>query len=118
MRAAPARGRGGRAPPAGAHRGALPSVRDRRAPAGRRTMRCIPAALLAALLASPAAAQRRDEQTYYPGSFNWAFLHRYPQAARLFNAFDYGHAVLYEELYLEPGAPVDRLQARGAGFHK
>jgi len=42
---------------------------------------------------------RRDEQFYYPGSFNWAFLDRYPEAARLFNAFDYGHAVLYEVLY-------------------
>src|ERR1041385_7990006 len=66
----------------------------------------------AGLAGRPAPARRRDEQTYSPGSFNWAFLHRYPQAARLFNAFDYGHAVLYEELYLEPGAPVDRLERR------
>jgi hypothetical protein len=42
---------------------------------------------------------RRDEQFYYPGSFNWEFLSTYPEAARLFNAFDYGHAVLYEILY-------------------
>ena len=38
--------------------------------------------------AVPAAAQdRRDEQFYYPGSFNWSFLRVYPEAARLFNAF-------------------------------
>ena len=45
----------------------------------------------------PAEAQlaQRNEQFYYPGSFNWQFLKRYPEAARLFNAFDYGHAVLY-----------------------
>ncbi len=35
----------------------------------------------------------------YPrGSFNWTFLERHNEAARLFNAFDYGHAVLYERL--------------------
>jgi len=53
--------------------------------------------------AVPAGAQdRRDEQFYYPGSFNWQFLRNYPEAARLFNAFDYGHAVLYERLYTLP----------------
>ena len=58
--------------------------------------------LVAALLlaAAPLAAQdRRGEQFYYPGDFNWTFLRRYPEAARLFNAFDYGHAVLSEVLY-------------------
>lgn len=44
------------------------------------------------------AQESRDEQFYYPGSFNWTFLRVYPDAARLFNAFDYGHAVLYESL--------------------
>ncbi|HET7039612.1 MAG TPA: hypothetical protein VFH97_06975, partial [Gemmatimonadales bacterium] len=39
------------------------------------------------------------EQFYHPGPFNWSFLRHYPAAARLFNAFDYGHAVLYERLY-------------------
>ena len=51
----------------------------------------------------PVAAQdRRDEQFYYPGAFNWRFLDLYPEAARLFNAFDYGHAVLYEKLLTVP----------------
>lgn len=55
------------------------------------------------LLGSAAAAQdRRNEQFYYPGSFNWMFLRNYPEAGRLFNAFDYGHAVLYERLYTRP----------------
>ena len=49
-----------------------------------------------------AAQDRRDEQFYYPGAFNWQFLRTYPEAARLFNAFDYGHAVLYERLYTLP----------------
>jgi hypothetical protein len=51
-----------------------------------------------ALHASAAAQDQRDEQFYYPGSFNWKFLKNYPEGARLFNAFDYGHAVLYEKL--------------------
>src|SRR5512143_2553365 len=61
--------------------------------------------LLAGLMtfAAPVIAQeQRNEQFYYPGSFNWQFLKRYPEAARLFNAFDYGHAVLYEKLDTRP----------------
>jgi hypothetical protein len=62
------------------------------------------AAVALAALVSPAGAQDpRDEQFYYPGAFNWEFLARYPEAARLFNAFDYGHAVLYETLLTQPG---------------
>lgn len=58
------------------------------------------AALLLGIGANTATAQaQRDEQFYYPGGFNWQFLANYPAAARLFNAFDYGHAVLYERLY-------------------
>src|SRR5690349_10121294 len=52
---------------------------------------------------SGVAQDRRDEQFYYPGGFNWRFLDGYPDAARLFNAFDYGHAVLYELLYSRRG---------------
>jgi phosphinothricin acetyltransferase len=59
-------------------------------------------ALLAGFTVASAAQDRRDEQFYYPGSFNWQFLERYPEAGRLFNAFDYGHAVLYEKLYTRP----------------
>lgn len=44
----------------------------------------------------------RADQFYYPGSFNWRFLSGYPEAARLFNAFDYGHATLYENLLTTP----------------
>ena len=57
---------------------------------------------LGAGVAPVAAQDHRDEQFYYPGSFNWQFLRNYPEAARLFNAFDYGHAVLSERLYTLP----------------
>jgi hypothetical protein len=53
---------------------------------------------------------RRDEQFYFPGRFNWEFLKNYPEAARLFNAFDYGHAVLYERLYTKRGKPERELE--------
>lgn len=65
----------------------------------------IRALALALLLFTPTslyAQDGRDETMYYPGSFNWEFLKRYPQAARLFNAFDYGHAILYERLLTLP----------------
>jgi len=68
----------------------------------------------AALLTSVAAAAvigcgsvaRVPEQTYLGASSNWAFRARYPGADRLFNAFDYGHAVLYERL-LRAGGNAD-----------
>jgi hypothetical protein len=57
------------------------------------------ALLLVTVVGTAGAQSQRDEQFYYPGGFNWQFLATYPEAARLFNAFDYGHAVLYERLY-------------------
>ncbi len=67
-----------------------------------------------ALLGSPrtAAAQWSTtyEQFYLPGSFNWTFRRTYPGADRLFNAFDYGHAILYERLYSDPGADPAHLE--------
>ena len=69
------------------------------------------AALLTSTTASVALGQtQRDEQFYYPGRFNWEFLGSYPEAARLFNAFDYGHAVLYERLYTEKGRAGEALE--------
>jgi hypothetical protein len=60
--------------------------------------------------ASLAAQDQRDEWFYMPGSFNWQFLGTYPAAARLFNAFDYGHAVLYERLYREREGASEALE--------
>ncbi|MDQ3673429.1 MAG: hypothetical protein M3365_03510, partial [Gemmatimonadota bacterium] len=58
-------------------------------------------ALLMMVAAGSAQAQwsRTYEQYYLPGSFNWQFRHNYPAGDRLFNAFDYGHAILYEKLW-------------------
>jgi hypothetical protein len=68
------------------------------------------AVLLGSSLSTVTAQTQRDEQFYYPGDFNWQFLARYPEAARLFNAFDYGHAVLYERLYTKRGKALRELE--------
>jgi hypothetical protein len=56
------------------------------------------------------------EQFYLPGSFNWQFRNNYPAADRLFNAFDYGHAILYERLWTKPGAPTSLLEEKEYAF--
>jgi hypothetical protein len=60
----------------------------------------------------PAAAQWSTayEQTYLPASHNWAFRRNYNAAERLFYAFDYGHAILYETLWTRPAAPPSVLE--------
>ena len=69
-------------------------------------------ALLGAAAAPVLAQDARDEQFYYPGSFNYQFLKSYNNAGRLFNAFDYGHAVLYEKLYTKPDRLVEELERK------
>ncbi|MEO8449725.1 MAG: hypothetical protein ABI647_08050 [Gemmatimonadota bacterium] len=75
------------------------------------------AALALAALPDPGAAQAGwGEQMYYPGSFNWQLRARYPTASKLFNAFDYGHAVLYETLWTRPDGPVSLLETEQYAF--
>jgi hypothetical protein len=56
------------------------------------------------------------EQFYLPGNFNWNFRRTYPAADRLFNAFDYGHAILYERLYNDPTANPTILEQQEYDF--
>ena len=78
------------------------------------------AALVLAFAAQPSAAgaqwSRAYEQFYMPGDFNWTFRRTYPGADRLFNAFDYGHAILYEKLYTRPGADISLLEDKEYNF--
>jgi hypothetical protein len=62
--------------------------------------------------APPAAAQWSTayEQFYLPASHNWAFRRNYNAAERMFYAFDYGHAILYETLWRHPDAPPSLLE--------
>jgi hypothetical protein len=75
-------------------------------------------ALALGAAAEPAAAQwsRQHEQFYLPAEHNWVFRRNYPGADRLFNAFDYGHAILYEKLYRHPDAPASELEQREYDF--
>jgi len=56
------------------------------------------------------------EQTYMPAPHNWAFRAAYPRADRLFNAFDYGHAILYETLWRKPDAAPQILEQKQFDF--
>ena len=50
------------------------------------------------------------EQFYLQAPHNFTFRRRYPAADRLFNAFDYGHAILYEMLWTQPSEAQRRLE--------
>ena len=69
-------------------------------------------ATLGALVPAGAQAQwsTAHEQFYLQAPHNWEFRDRYQSADRLFNAFDYGHAILYETLWRFPDAPAERLE--------
>ncbi|HEY0970127.1 MAG TPA: hypothetical protein VGE02_04010 [Gemmatimonadales bacterium] len=90
----------------------------RRASSRGRSMLASLALGFAALAPSAAGGQwvRVSEQHYLPADHNWVFRTHYPAADRLFNAFDYGHAILYEVLWTEPDAPVSRLEEREYDF--
>jgi hypothetical protein len=60
---------------------------------------------------TPAQAQERVYHPFHvPAGHNWTFRAEYPAADRLFNAFDYGHGILYETLWSRPDAPVSLLE--------
>ena len=56
------------------------------------------------------------EQFYLQAPHNWTFRDRYQAADRLFNAFDYGHAILYETLWTKPNAPASALEVKEYDF--
>jgi uncharacterized protein (TIGR02246 family) len=70
------------------------------------------AGAMALLLPARADAQWSTtyEQFYLQARHNWQFRTNYQHADRLFNAFDYGHAILYETLWRFPDAPASRLE--------
>lgn len=70
--------------------------------------------MLGSVLAVPAQGQwvRQHEQFYLEAPHNWVFRDHYLPADRLFNAFDFGHAILYETLWRTPGAPAMELEQK------
>jgi len=76
------------------------------------------ALLVPLLVPLPVHAQwsRVYDQFYMPAEHNFVFRRDYPAADRLFNAFDYGHAILYEKLWTRPDAPASLLETREYDF--
>ena len=77
--------------------------------------------LLIALLVGVAARGSAQAATVYaqwylPGAFDWRFDATHTASARLFYAFDYGHAILYETLFRRPGAPPELLERDQLAF--
>ncbi|MES2524765.1 MAG: hypothetical protein V4617_18860 [Gemmatimonadota bacterium] len=74
--------------------------------------------LALALMPGDASAQwvTTYEQFYLQAPHNWTFRNQYQAADRLFNAFDYGHAILYEKLWTMPGAPAAVLEEKEYDF--
>ena len=69
----------------------------------------------AALALTSCSRRSAYEQSYLPGSANWAFRQRFPNADHLFNAFDYGHATVYETLITRRDA-AQRLEGSDFDF--
>ena len=67
-------------------------------------------AFVALVLAGACGGARTYEQSYLSSRDNWAFRERYPAADRLFNGFDFGHAVLSETLLRHPTDGARRLE--------
>ena len=84
----------------------------------RRALRALLVACSLTLAPATAAAQWSTtyEQFYLQAPHNWEFRNKYAHADRLFNAFDYGHAILYEKLWTKPGAPASLLEEKEYDF--
>jgi hypothetical protein len=65
---------------------------------------------------APIHAASYYDQTYLSASHNWAFRNAFPRVDALFNAFDYGHAKLYETLWRDPDAGRETLDGRQFQF--
>jgi hypothetical protein len=63
------------------------------------------------VLAGCVHTTRVSDQTYLGASYNWIFRDSFPNADRLFNAFDYGHAILYDHLVRDAGHAADATPA-------
>ena len=78
------------------------------------------ALLLVGTLGRPSVAAAQwvttFDEFYFPDRTNWSFRNNYPAADRLFNAFDYGHAILYERLYTKPNADPSTLEEKEYDF--
>jgi hypothetical protein len=66
--------------------------------------------LVVLVLLSACGGARTYEQSYLRSDDNWTFREHYSAADRLFNGFDFGHAILSETLLRHPGDGARRLE--------
>ena len=71
--------------------------------AGARVMPAVRSARGTGPATSPPQWTTVQDQFYQQAAHNFVFRRMYPGADRLFNAFDFGHAILYETLWTRPG---------------
>ncbi|MFN9117272.1 MAG: YybH family protein [Gemmatimonas sp.] len=76
------------------------------------TMSLLGSALATTPAVLPAQWSTVYEQFYLQAPHNWQFRTHYAHADRLFNAFDFGHAILYETLWRFPDKPAEELEVR------
>ena len=100
--------------------GVAPAARGRRTTARLASAALVIGTAVVATMGAPTLARAQwstaYEQFYLPGKFNWTFRDKYPAADRLFAAFDYGHAILYERLYNDARAPASELEEKEYDF--
>jgi len=77
---------------------------------------CVAAGMALATSAASAQSGKYHDQTYLPAAHNYVFGDLHPGADRLFNAFDYGHSILYETLWRKPESASSVLDVREFGF--
>lgn len=96
----------------------MSTMQSRLAGARRRVLMGVVFTVAAAAAPSDASAQwvTTYEQFYQQAPHNWVFRNNYQAADRLFNAFDYGHAILYEKLWTMPDAPPSILEEKEYDF--
>jgi hypothetical protein len=81
------------------------------------TRRAVRALLIAgATLAAACRPAPFYMQAWLPAPHNWMFHERFGPASRMLNAFDYGHAVLYETLLTRGAAGAPVLEGREFDF--
>jgi len=79
---------------------------------GRNRIRFLAVGWALSLCTAPllSAQERIYHPFHFPADHNWRFRAEFPSADRLFNAFDYGHGILYETLWTRPDAPPSLLE--------
>lgn len=80
-------------------------------------MRSVPYLVATTLLIASSNVARaqwvqQHEQFYLEAKHNWQFRDNYQAADRLFNAFDFGHAILYETLWTKPRSSTAELEQK------